>query len=168
MAEIRLTTTQSIVKNTPMGGNVGTDMYIFLIDDMQLMVLAPVLGTKLYDKIQADFNTNSLAGIYLQMHTDYIVPFLDRAIFADYTTNGSYRSRNNGNLKASPDNAETMSKDEDIKFMKHTMNKADFFLNRLERFLNVKGSEIPEYLTQDNDYDTEPSDNEGYNITWKL
>ena len=32
MAEIRLTDTQSIVKSTPMGGNVGTDRYVFLID----------------------------------------------------------------------------------------------------------------------------------------
>ena len=99
MAEIRLTTTQNIVKNTPMGGNVGTDKYIFLIDIVQKMVLEPVLGTKLYDKIKADYNTNSLAGLYLQMHSDYIEPFLNYSVYAKYAHSGSNRIRNNGNLK---------------------------------------------------------------------
>ena len=62
MAEIRLTDTQSIVKSTPMGGNVGTDRYVFLIDIVQKMVLEPVLGTKLYEKIKEDYNLNALSG----------------------------------------------------------------------------------------------------------
>ena len=168
MAEIRLTTTNSIVKNTPMGGNVGTDMYVYLIDDMQLMVLRPVLGVNLYNKICTEHQADTLAGLYLQMHTDYIVPFLDRAVFSDYTTCGSYRSRNNGNLKITPNNAQSLDKGEDVRFMKQTMNKADFYLSELEKFLDDQGSNIPEYLVQINDYDTTPTDNDGFVIGWKL
>ena len=46
MAEIRLTDTQSIVKSTPMGGNVGTDRYVFLIDIVQKMVLRASIRNK--------------------------------------------------------------------------------------------------------------------------
>ena len=41
---IRLTETQNIVKNTPMGGNVGIDKYVFLIDIVQKTILEPVFG----------------------------------------------------------------------------------------------------------------------------
>ena len=135
---------------------------------MQLMVLRPVLGTNLYDKICTEYQADTLAGLYLQMHTDYIVPFLDRAVFSDYTTAGSYRSRNNGNLKITPNNAQSLDKGEDVRFMKQTMNKADFYLSELEKFLDDQGSNIPEYLVQINDYDTTPKDNDGFVIGWKL
>ena len=53
-----------------MGGNVGIDKYVYLIDIVQKTVLEPVLGTKLYKKIQEDYNNNSLTGLYLQMYDD--------------------------------------------------------------------------------------------------
>lgn len=168
MAEIRLTTTQNIVKSTPMGGNVGTDNYIFLIDDVQIMVLEPILGTKLYNVIKEDYNNNTISGIYLQLLEDYIQPFLNHAVFAEYVRNGSFRIRNNGNLKISPNNSQTMTEKEDTSFVSHQMNKAKEYLGRLERFLDYKGSEIPEYLVQDNNYDIEPRDDNNYGITWHL
>ena len=168
MAEIRLTTTQNIVKNTPMSGNVGVDKYIFLIDDVQIMVLEPVLGTNLYNKIKTDYNDNTITGLYLQMLEDYIQPFLNHAVFAEYTRNGSFRVRNNGNVKHSPTNSTTMTEQEDTSFVSHQLNKADNYLQRLQKFLDVKGREIPEYLNQLNDYDVQAKDNKGFNLTWFL
>lgn len=166
MAEIRLTTTQNIVKNTPLGGNVGVDKYIFLIDDVQIMVLEPVLGTNLYNKIKTDYNNNSITGLYSQMLTDYIQPFLNHAVFAEYTRNGSYRIRNNGNVKHQPTNSTTMSEQEDTSFLQHQLNKADNYLQRLQKFLDYKGSELPEYNTQLNNYDIDAKENKGFNLTW--
>lgn len=168
MAEIRLTTTANIVKNTPMGGNVDISNYIYLIDIVQKTVLEPVLGTKLYEKIKVDYNANALTGLYLQMHTDYIEQFLNYSVFARYTHSGSNRVRNNGNLKASPNNAEQMTNEENISFENEYMSAANFYLNDLESFLNVEQGNIPEYISQDNDYDKEAKDNVGYRITWFL
>lgn len=166
MAEIRLTTTQNIVKNTPLSGNVGVDKYIFLIDDVQVMVLEPVLGTNLYNKIKTDYNDNTITGLYLQMLEDYIQPFLNHAVFAEYTRNGSYRIRNNGNVKHQPTNSATMSEREDTSFLQHQLNKADNYLQRLQKFLDYKGYEVPEYNTQLNNYDIDAKENKGFNLTW--
>lgn len=168
MAEIRLITTNDIVKNTPMGGNVGTDKYVFLIDDVQVMILEPVLGTKLYNKIQEDYNTNSLTGVYLQLHEDYIQPFLWRAVFADYVSNGKTRVRNNGNIVHTPDNGRPTERFEDDRIAQNYKSKAKHFLDRLERFLCSEGHSIPEYIRQDNTYDQHPKDNDGYNFGWYL
>ena len=152
-----------------MGGNVGTDKYIFLIDIVQKMVLEPVLGTKLYDKIKADYNTNSLAGLYLQMHSDYIEPFLNYSVYAKYAHSGSNRIRNNGNLKPSPNNSEVMSNEDNISTENEYRNVANLFLGGLEDFLSYEGVNVPEYNTQDNKYDEEAKNNDGYNaVTWWL
>jgi len=71
-----LITSEEIRLNTPMGGNVDSDKFINFITDVQVMILEPVLGTKLYDKIITDFNANSLADVYLQMFDDYIKPVI--------------------------------------------------------------------------------------------
>ena len=152
-----------------MGGNVGTDKYVFLIDIVQKITLEPVLGTKLYEKIQADYNTNSLSGLYLQMHSDYIEPFLNYAVYAKYAHSGSNRVRNNGNLRTTPNNAEVMSNEDNISTENEYRNVSNLFLGGLEDFLSYEGVNIPEYQTQDNDYDSEAKDNDGYNcITWHL
>ena len=165
--EIRLTTTSSIVKNTPMGGNVGPDKYVYLIDDVQKMYLEPVLGTKLYKKIQEDYNTNSLTGLYSKLHTDYIVPYLDRAVFADYETNGKYRIRNNGNVVHTPNNSRDTTRQEDDKVYQNYINKAQMYLSDMEKFLCVEGVNIPEYKQQDNEYDDKPKEGQSP-ITWFL
>lgn len=168
MAEIRLVTTNDIVKNTPMGGNVGTDKYVFIIDDVQVMVLEPLLGTKLYEKIQTDYNTNALTGLYAQLHTDYIEPFLWRAVFADYKSNGKYRTVNNGEVVHEPNNSRSTERSEDDKVVQNYQNKAQTYLTRMEKFLCVEGNNMPEYKTQDNDYDEKAKDNNGYSFTWYL
>lgn len=168
MAEIRLTDTQSIVKSTPMGGNVGTDRYVFLIDIVQKMVLEPVLGTKLYEKIKEDYNTNALSGLYLQMHQDYIKPFLNYSVYAKYTHSGSNRIRNNGNLKTNPNNSEQMTNQDNISSENEYRNVANLFLSGLEDFLCYEGVNIPEYKTQDEKYDKDAKNNKGYTVTWWL
>ena len=165
---IRLTETQNIVKNTPMGGNVGIDKYVFLIDIVQKTILEPVLGTKLYKKIQEDYNNNTLTGLYLQMYDDYIVSFLNYAVYAKYVHSGNNRIRNNGDLKTTPNNSQIMTNQENISSESEYMNLADAYLNDLENFLHYEGVNIPEYKNQDNRYDKKSRNNNGYSLTWYL
>ena len=46
-----LLTAQEIKSNTSMGGNVDPDKFMHLLYDVQVLILEPTLGTKLYDKI---------------------------------------------------------------------------------------------------------------------
>ena len=50
-----LITSQEIKTNTSMGGNVDPDKFMHLLNDVQVMILEPILGTLLYDKIITDF-----------------------------------------------------------------------------------------------------------------
>lgn len=152
-----LITSQEIKNNTPMGGNVDSDKFMNFIDDVQVMVVENVLGTKLFNKIVTDFNSSSLAGLYLQMFDDYIKPVIWHSVFAEYVKIGSIIVGNGGMYKHVAQDAEVASI-EDINYVaKNAQSKADTYIDRLIRFLCDQEANIPEYTSnQDNDYDIEP------------
>ena len=153
-----LITSQEIRDNTPMGGNVDSDKFVNFINDVQVMVLEPVLGTKLFDKIITDFTDDSLTGLYLQMFDDYIKPVLWHSVFAEYIKIGSIIVGNGGMYKHVAQDAEVASIDDINYVAKNAQSKADTYIDRLIRFLCDKDSEISEYTSnQDNDYDIDPS-----------
>jgi len=152
-----LITSQEIRDNTPMGGNVDSDKFINLINDVQVMILEPTLGTKLFDKIITDFDADSLAGLYLQMFNDYIKPVLWHSVFAEYVKIGSVIVGNGGVYKHVAQDAEAANVDEIAYVVKNAQSKADTYLDRLVRFLCDQDSNILEYTNnQDNDYDIDP------------
>ena len=102
-------TQTEIAKYTPMGGNVDTDKYIYLVKDSQIMHVEPVLGTKLYNKLQTDFTDGSITGIYNTIVEDYIKPILIHMVFAEYVAIGAYRVQNGGLFKHLPEDGESMS-----------------------------------------------------------
>ena len=152
-----LITSEEIRLNTPMGGNVDSDKFVNFINDMQVMVLEPTLGTKLYEKIISDFNGDSLTGLYLQMFTDYIKPVLWHSVFAEYVKIGSIIVGNGGMYKHVAQDAETASLDDITYIAKNAQSKADTYIERLIRFLCDQDSNIPEYTSnQDENYDIDP------------
>ena len=168
MAGIRLIDGNDLVKGTPLRGNVDADNYLFIIDDVQIIYLEPILGTNLYDKILTDFDTNSLTGLYELMYNDYIKPLLTHCVFADFVLTGAYRVENAGIFKHTPNNAENIDKSE-IDFLAKTQRiKADVYIERLKKFLCDKGNDITEYQTQLNNYDETPSNNENIIGGWYL
>lgn len=139
-----------------MGGNVDADKFMHLVDDSQVMILEPILGTKLYNKILNDFNDSSITGEYLQLLNSYVKPMLWHSVYAQYLRDGLILARNNGMFTASPDNAQIADLDSVKYIQKGAQSKADVYIERLERFLC--DTNLPEYdRAQDNDYDIKPN-----------
>jgi hypothetical protein len=138
-----------------MGGNVDPDKFMHLLDDVQVLILEPVLGTKLYDKILTDFDDDTLAGDYLKILNDYVKPCLWHSVFAQYLRDGVVLAQNTGIFTNSPENA-TPSNLDDIQYVsKSAQSKSDVYIERLERYLCDVN--VPEYENpQDNDYDIKP------------
>ena len=152
-----LITTQEIKSNTAMGGNVDSDRLMSLIYDAQVLLLEPILGTKLYDYIITNYDT-PLTGLYLTMYIDYIKPVLWHSVYADYLRTGNVLASNGGIYTNQPENA-TASDIDSIRYsVKHSQSKADTYIDRLDKFLCVNDSDIAEYTSnQDNDYDIKPN-----------
>ena len=154
---IRLFTSQEIKEHTSMGGNVDPDKFMHLLDDVQVLILEPTLGTKLYKKIITDFDGSTLSDEYLEMFEDYIKPVLWHSVYAQYLRDGIVLSRNTGIYENIPENASAADL-ENIKYIATTAkSKSDVYLERLERYLCDKN--LPEYRqSQDENYDIYPQE----------
>jgi len=153
-----LITSQEIKTNTSMGGNVDPDKFMHLLNDVQVMILEPILGTLLYDKIVTDFNeggTNNLAGDYLTMFNDYIKPVLWHSVYAEYLRDANVLASNGGVYTHTPEGGSIVDL-EQLKYVAKTaQSKADVYKDRLVRFLCDQN--ITEYdSSQTNDYDIDP------------
>jgi len=158
---------EDITKNTPMGGNIDVNKYLFVIKDSQQFVIKPILGTKLYDKIITDYEGDTLAGDYLILVNDYIKPILVASVFAEFIPVHAFMISNGGISKFAPENSQPATKNE-VDYLAQTQrNKASVYIERLEKFLC--DTDLPEYTcNQDNDYDVKPHRNINYMGGWDI
>lgn len=134
---------EELTRNTLIGGNVDVDRYLQAIKACQNLLIKPILTTTLYDKIVADYETNTLSGLYLEMFDDYIKEMIIHGSAEIYISQGAYIVSNNGITKTKTDSSETISKEE-IDYLVEASRK----LYRLyeEQFLNwIKLNPVPEY-----------------------
>ena len=160
MADIVIITPIEIAKRTPLSGNVDVDKYAYLIPDQQSFVLEPILGTALLDKILSDIETlgiDNLTGHYNTIVFSYLKPILINSVFAEYANFGSISVDNNGIFKVLPTDSESADENDVLRLVKRYREKAQVYVDRLERYLCDKGNEIPEYQNaQPNDFDLDP------------
>jgi hypothetical protein len=134
---------EELTRNTLIGGNVDVDRYLQAIKACQNVLVKPLLGSTLYNKIVADFENNSLSGLYLEMFDDYVKEMIIHGSAEIYLSQGAYIVSNNGITKTKTDSSETVSKEE-IDYLVEASRK----LYRLyeEQFLKwIKVNEVPEY-----------------------
>lgn len=134
---------EELTRNTIIGGNVDTDRYLQAIKACQNLLIKPVLGNDLYNKIVSDYESNTLTGLYLEMFDDYIKEMIIHGSAEIYITQGAYMVSNNGITKTKTDSSETVSKEE-LDYLVESSRK----LYRLyeEQFYNwIKNNPVVEY-----------------------
>lgn len=153
-----LITISQLKQRTSIGGNVDGDKLLHLIEDVEVMKLENVLGTKLYDKIVTDYNDNNpnnLTGDYLTLYNDYIVKILCFLTYADFLRDNIVLGQNSGIYTHTPEDAQPSNLNEVEYVAKRNQSKADVYTERMVKFLCDK--DLPEYDSpQDNDYDQDP------------
>ena len=64
MSDVLFIQREDLIRYTLIGGNVDTDKIIPHIKVAQDIHILPILGTKLYEKLQSDISGSTLAGHY--------------------------------------------------------------------------------------------------------
>ena len=130
-------------KNTLLSGNIDKDKLRQCILDAQAERLEVLLGEKLYEKICADYDADTLIDEYLILYTDYIKPFLIRQSALEYLKIGAFSVSNNGIFQPTSQNAQPIS-DAQLQVLKDEMSiKANAYADRMHRWLKQKN--LPEY-----------------------
>lgn len=124
-----------ISKTTILGGNVDIDKYRYSIYNAQLLVLEPLLGTLLYEKILSDAENDNLTGLYLDLFTQFVKPIVKNEALAQYLEVASYIVSNGGVFKHSPENSEVVDKQEVQYLAGKYHNIAQTHIQRFEKWI---------------------------------
>lgn len=104
-------TPKEIAATTMVGGNVERDKYTPCIENIQITVIEPMLGTLLYDKIISDLENNTLTGDYLTLFNDYIKPITKNFSVAEYALISTLNWTNKGIQVQNSENTNAASKE---------------------------------------------------------
>lgn len=144
MAELLFITPEEMTSSTILSGNTDTDKYIFCIADAQISVIEPLLGSILYDKIKADKEADTLAGLYLELYTDFIKPITKSEAVAQYIEIASYIVDNAGVYKHTGDKIEVVDKQEAQYLAGKYHNLAQMYIGRFNKW--ICKNPLSEYL----------------------
>lgn len=134
-----------IAKTSILGGNVDKDKYRYCVYNAQIIVLEPLLGTELYNKVLAEAEANTLVGLYLDLYTKFLKPILKNEALAEYLEVASYSVTNGGVFKHSPESSTVVEKDEVQYLAQKYHNIADVYVTRFNKW--ICKNTISEYKT---------------------
>lgn len=134
---------------TSFSGNIDADSLKPHIFTAQTNDIKRILGTELYDKMLADYKAGPLAGDYLTIYNDFLVPMLVYFACMYYMTFGGSKISNNGITKVSFEGATPLSETEvakQIGVFKQLGNNNELFFYEF-----MDDNEVAEYNRTDAD-----------------
>ena len=134
-----------LVKNSIIDGNTDTDKFIQFIKLAQEIEIRNYLGTKLYEKLQADIAGSGVTGNYQTLLNKYVQRMLIWYAQAEYIPYAAYQIKNGGVFKHTSENSESVSKSEVDFLVNKARNTAEYYTQRFLDYINNNSNLFPEY-----------------------
>jgi len=150
MAQALFVTREDIVKFTAMNGNVDTDKFIQFVKIAQDIHIQNYLGSKLFNKINDDIVSGTLANPYLDLLKDYIKPMVIHFAMVEYLPFAAYTIANKGVFKHNSENSTNVEKNEVDFLIEKERDIAQHYTNRFIDYMSYNQASYPEYNTNSN------------------
>lgn len=135
--------------------------------EAQQIYIMPLISTALYNKILNDVKNDTLSGYYLTLYQDYIVNTL--VYYTNYMVapHLKFNWASRGIEVKNGENSNSVDDTQLVKLRSEEKNKAEFFAQRLNDYLNANLAQFPE-LNQNNTADKRPRNNSSYTVPMYL
>lgn len=149
-----------IKERTAIHGNIDPKLIYPDIKVAQDMYIMPILGTALYNKLQAiisdgTITTNPANANYKGLIDKYLVDALMYYTLAELPTTISYQFWNKGVVRKQGENTDLPSMSDLIDLSNKYKNRAEFYAERLKLYIIDKAPTMfPEYLNPGSTIDT--------------
>lgn len=155
-----------IKERTAIHGNIDPKLLYPEIKTSQDMYIHPILGTALYNKLLSDVNVSGITGDYKTLLDSYIVDPLMYYTLASLPIPISYQFWNKGVIRKQGTETELPSMSELIDLANHYRIRAEWYGERLTKYLKQYASEtfLPEYLDPGSGIDTIIPENSAFTM----
>ena len=162
MATALFATPLDLKKNSIISGNLDDDKLNFVIKNSQVIHVQNYLGTDLYNALQENAIGGTLSTEQELLIDEYVNPMLVNWSLTEFVSVSAYTLSNKGLLKHTDETAETVSMEEIDALVLKYQKIAEYFTERLIKFLCDNTSTYPEYNTNNgSDIDPETSSTYG-------
>lgn len=164
MADFQYFISEAYLKaNSPIDGNVDGKLLKNAMRDCQETFIRDILGTALYDKIWGDIEAATLTGNYESLVKNYIAPCLVNYIVSDSMLPMTFKMMNKSVSTRESENGAPVNVDDLTRIENKYKDKAEFYGNRLRKYMEANTSLFPEFLNPGSQIDTvRPSDPQVY------
>ena len=159
---------QTIKDRTGLHANVDEKLVLPEIKTAQDMYILPALGSALYNELQTAIDTNTYTGLQTTLLDDYIVDCLVYFVMSELPMGLSYQFYNKGLIRKTGENQESPSMQDMIDVANRYRARAEFYKQRLIKYLKQNNASYPNYLNFGSGIDSIKPDNEGYSVTMWL
>lgn len=153
---------QSIKDRTGLHANVDEKLVLPEIKTAQDMYILPALGSTLYNRLQDGVNNCTLNLDEQTLLDNYISDCLIYYVMSELPMGLSYQFYNKGLIRKSNENSENPSMQDMIDVANRYRTRAEFYKQRLIKFLRQNNATYPEYLNFVGGVDVIIPDLEGY------
>lgn len=143
-------TLEELKRKSIFDGNLDPDKMIQFVEVAQDTNIQMQLGTKLYEKIQADIIADTLTGNYLSLVNEYIKPMLIWYSQVAFIPFAAYQIANGGIFKHNSKNATSVDPDEINMLVNKAKDTAEFYTERFIQYMSFNSDLFPEF-TQNQD-----------------
>jgi len=142
---------EDLVRHTPISGNLDFDRVVQYVEIAQDIHIHELLGSNLYEKLQADVLNDSLTGNYLELMTRHIKPSLSQFALLEFLPFSQFSINNKGVFKHTSESAETLSRSDLELMIEKTRDTAQHYASRMVSHLTNYPGDFPEYLLNTKD-----------------
>jgi len=155
MAKVMFLSEATLKQESILQDNVDMKVVTPTIYDVQNYFILPILGTSLYKDISSEIEDGNVSQKYKDLLDLYIQPTMIWYCRMELPLNINYKYFNKAVGVQNADNMNPASMDEIQMLMDRAKNKAEWYAERLTKFLLANQTTYPLYLTQTNvDIDT--------------
>jgi hypothetical protein len=152
----------TIKDRTGLHNNVDDKLVKPEIKTAQDMYILPALGSALYNRLQAGVTANNLTSDEITLLDNYVVDTLVNYVLSELPQGMSYQFYNKGLLRKQGDNSEYPSMQDMIDVANRYRARAEFYKQRLIKYLKQNNVLYPLYLNFGSGIDAIKPENDGY------
>lgn len=150
MARVLFLSEATLKAESILQDNVDMKIVAPTIYDVQNMYILPILGTTLYNDIVAKVAAGSISGDDKVLMDDYIQPAMIWYCRYELPMNMTYKYFNKSVGVQNADNMNAASLDEIRAIEDRARNKAEWYAERLTKYLRSNDVKYPKYYNQEN------------------
>jgi len=148
--------------------NIDAKLIMNAIREAQDINIHPILGTGLYNELKTQVNAGTVTALNVTLLDDYIKWALIYWTLYQGVDIFTYKIRNKGIYKQSSENSTSLDLEETRRLMDAFRNKAEWYSERITKYLLENQTSYPLYINPGNTVDTIHPKRNNYTTDWYL